>query len=231
MATLRDLGSDPERGAHRGRDAWPSPHRQLGQNLRDLPFTLTYLFDDDGDARLAGMSGIAAGHPGGPGAAARRRRGGLAGREAARGASRCSSTRRRAVRRICRPATGPSRRRRHWWCRCCSRAAHRAGSWWPALNRYRPLDDGYRGFVALVAGTYRRGDRQRAQLPGPAAAGRGARRAGPRQDHVLLQHQPRVPHAADADPGSGRRAARPASRAGRSDAPRSWMSSAATDYA
>ena len=41
-------------------------HRQLGQNLRDLPFTLTYLFDDTGDARLAGTSGIAAGHPAAP---------------------------------------------------------------------------------------------------------------------------------------------------------------------
>ncbi len=30
---------------------------QLEQNLSDLPFTLTYLFDDDGAARLAGRAG------------------------------------------------------------------------------------------------------------------------------------------------------------------------------
>ena len=54
--------------------AWCAPRRrslafadrQLGQNLRDLPFTLTYLFDDSGDARLAGTSGIDAGHPARP---------------------------------------------------------------------------------------------------------------------------------------------------------------------
>ena len=50
--------------------------------------------------------------------------------------------------------------------------------------------------------------RQRPQLPGPAAAGRGAGRAGPGQDHVLLQHQPRVPHPADPDHGAGGGAAR-----------------------
>ena len=62
MATLRDLGSDP--GVTRTEEeSLAFAHRQLGQNLRDLPFTLTYLFDDTGDARLAGTSGIPAGHP------------------------------------------------------------------------------------------------------------------------------------------------------------------------
>ena len=36
---------------------------QLILNRKDLPFTLTYLFDDSGNARLAFSSGIAAGHP------------------------------------------------------------------------------------------------------------------------------------------------------------------------
>ncbi|HXP65774.1 MAG TPA: PAS domain-containing protein, partial [Steroidobacteraceae bacterium] len=36
--------------------------RQLNNNLKDLPFTLTYLFDDQGIARLACGSGIEAGH-------------------------------------------------------------------------------------------------------------------------------------------------------------------------
>ena len=66
-------------------------------------------------------------------------------------------------------------------------------------------------------GIYRRGNRQRPQLPGPAEAGRRTRRARPRQDHVLLQHQPRVPHPADVDPRPRRRAARsgPAARRSR----------------
>jgi PAS domain S-box-containing protein len=37
--------------------------RQLSLNLEDLPFTLTYLFDEQGDARLACSSGVAADHP------------------------------------------------------------------------------------------------------------------------------------------------------------------------
>jgi PAS domain S-box-containing protein len=39
---------------------------QLNLNKKDLPFTLTYLFDEAGDARLASSSGIAAGHPAAP---------------------------------------------------------------------------------------------------------------------------------------------------------------------
>ncbi|HKS41023.1 MAG TPA: ATP-binding protein, partial [Blastocatellia bacterium] len=62
MATLRDLGSDPS-VARTEEESLAFAHRQLGKNPRDLPFTLTYLFDDNGDARLAGMTGISAGHP------------------------------------------------------------------------------------------------------------------------------------------------------------------------
>jgi PAS domain S-box-containing protein len=36
---------------------------QLNLNKKDLPFTLTYLFDDNGVARLASSSGISSGHP------------------------------------------------------------------------------------------------------------------------------------------------------------------------
>jgi PAS domain S-box-containing protein len=36
---------------------------QLNLNKKDLPFTLTYLFDESGNARLASSSGIAADHP------------------------------------------------------------------------------------------------------------------------------------------------------------------------
>src|SRR3954467_8637516 len=50
MATLRHLGSDPS-VIRTEEESLTFAHRQLGQNLRDLPFTLTYLFDETGDAR------------------------------------------------------------------------------------------------------------------------------------------------------------------------------------
>ena len=65
MATLRHLGSDPS-VIRTEEESLAFAHRQLGKNLRDLPFTLTYLFDEGGDARLTGTSGIAAGHPAAP---------------------------------------------------------------------------------------------------------------------------------------------------------------------
>jgi signal transduction histidine kinase len=37
--------------------------RELNRNLKDLPFTLTYLFDEQGDARLACCSGVGSNHP------------------------------------------------------------------------------------------------------------------------------------------------------------------------
>ncbi|HET7665621.1 MAG TPA: response regulator, partial [Mycobacterium sp.] len=66
IATLRDLGSDPS-VVRTEDETLAHVARQLGRNSRDLPFTLTYLFDDrTGEARLAGSSGIAPGHPAAP---------------------------------------------------------------------------------------------------------------------------------------------------------------------
>ncbi|WP_333767305.1 SpoIIE family protein phosphatase [Streptomyces sp. IBSBF 2435] len=61
MATLRDLGSDPS-VVRTEQEMFDFTGRQLKRNRHDLPFTLTYLFDDDG-ATLAAATGIAAGHP------------------------------------------------------------------------------------------------------------------------------------------------------------------------
>ncbi|CPR12830.1 PAS/PAC sensor hybrid histidine kinase [Mycobacterium bohemicum DSM 44277] len=62
LATLRDLGSDPT--AVRTEDQMLAfATRQLGLNKRDLPFALIYLFGPDGDARLGGVSGIESDHP------------------------------------------------------------------------------------------------------------------------------------------------------------------------
>ena len=65
MATLRDLGSDPT-VVRTERQMLDFAADQLAKNPYDLPFTLTYLFGDGGDAQLAGVSGIALGHPAAP---------------------------------------------------------------------------------------------------------------------------------------------------------------------
>ena len=62
----------------------------------------------------------------------------------------------------------------------------------PAVRRRLP------GLPRPARRPRRRRRRQRTGLRGGAAAGRGAGRAGPGQDGLLLQRQPRVPHPADA---------------------------------
>ncbi|WP_426502190.1 SpoIIE family protein phosphatase [Dactylosporangium sp. McL0621] len=64
MATLRDLGSDPS-VVRTEQEMLAFTAEQLMRNGRDLPFTLTYLFDDAG-ARLAAATGFPAGHPAAP---------------------------------------------------------------------------------------------------------------------------------------------------------------------
>ncbi|WP_369830525.1 SpoIIE family protein phosphatase [Mycobacterium sp. 1245111.1] len=65
MATLRDLGSDPS-VVRTEKQMLDFAADQLARNPYDLPFTLTYLFGDDGDAQLAGTSGITPGHVAAP---------------------------------------------------------------------------------------------------------------------------------------------------------------------
>ena len=65
MATLRDLGSDPT-VVRTEQQMLDFVVEQLGHNACDLPFSLIYLFGDDGSARLAGAAGIAAGQPAAP---------------------------------------------------------------------------------------------------------------------------------------------------------------------
>ncbi|HWO61859.1 MAG TPA: GAF domain-containing sensor histidine kinase, partial [Umezawaea sp.] len=62
MATLRDLGSDPS-VVRTEQETLAFAGAQLSRNPRDLPFTSTYLFADDGSARLAHTTGITADHP------------------------------------------------------------------------------------------------------------------------------------------------------------------------
>ncbi|WP_111552315.1 SpoIIE family protein phosphatase [Kitasatospora sp. SolWspMP-SS2h] len=150
MATLRDLGSDP--GAVRTEGEFLAfSAEQLARNPYDLPFTLTYLFDDRGGAELAASSGVPAGHPAapartgpgepGPWPAAAVRRGGavsvpLTGgpfAELPRGAWEEPPREARLV-----PLSGPG--------------GEPSGFLVVGLNRYRPADDAYLDFVDLVAG-------------------------------------------------------------------------------
>ncbi|MEV0676486.1 SpoIIE family protein phosphatase [Actinosynnema sp. NPDC050436] len=150
MATLRDLGSDPS-VVRTDQDTLTFSGRQLDRNRWDLPFTLTYLFHEDGSAHLANATGIAPGHPAGPAVLA-----------ADAGVPWPSATPARGESALV-VLDGPVF------------AGLPNGAWDEpplealvaplqqqgvaphgfivvGLNRYRPLDDGYRGFVELVAG-------------------------------------------------------------------------------
>lgn len=151
MATLRDLGSDPS-VVRTEEEMLAFSGRQLSGNLADLPFTLTYLFEDDGSARLANAAGIGAGHPAAP---AKLPTGGAEGAWP-----------------VAAPALGesalvpldaelftelPTGR----WSAPPTQALvvpllQQGGSPYgflvAGLNQHRPLDDAYRGFVELVAG-------------------------------------------------------------------------------
>ena len=149
MTTLRDLGSDPS-VVRTERQILDFAADQLAGNPYDLPFTLTYLFDDDGDARLAGVSGIMPGHPAAP--------------ETLPGSGP-------SIWPVEKPAQGDSD-----LIELAGRAPDLPTGAWreppaqalvvpllqqggaplgflvAALNRHRRFDDAYRGFVELVAG-------------------------------------------------------------------------------
>ncbi|WP_326547493.1 SpoIIE family protein phosphatase [Mycolicibacterium sp. ND9-15] len=150
MATLRDLGSDPS-VVRTEEEVMAFAERQLGQNLRDLPFTLTYLFDTDGGARLAGSSGIAVGHPVAP------------ARLAAGGQTTWpldGPVRGEAVVVELDDGRYPNLPTGDWHgppiralvVPLQQQGASPSGFLVAALNRYRPFDDAYRGFVTLVSG-------------------------------------------------------------------------------
>lgn len=149
MATLRDLGSDPS-VVRTEAEILAFADRQLDQNRRDLPFTLTYLFDDDGAARLAGSSGIGAGHPIAPSRLTPDGEALWPLVEPAGGESVVVDLR---DDRYAEPPTG------EWQdppthalvVPLQQQGGSPSGFLVAGLNRYRPLDDTYRGFVGLVA--------------------------------------------------------------------------------
>ncbi len=152
MATLRDLGSDPS-VVRTERQMLDFAAGKLGRNLFDLPFTLTYLFGDDGDARLAGVSGIAHGHPAAPETLSLScaSDGSLWPVEkAARGETELIELDGQSL----GLPTGawPAPPDAVLVVPLLQQGSAPLGFLVAALSRYRPLDDGYRGFVELVAG-------------------------------------------------------------------------------
>jgi PAS domain S-box-containing protein len=153
MATLRDLGSDPS-VVRTEQETLDFAGRQLDRNRQDLPFTLTYLFGDDGAAaaRLAGSTGIAAGHPAAPAtlavgdpdpvwpvAALLQGESTLVSLAGARFA-------------VLPPGAWSEPPVQALVAPLAQQGGPPYGFLVAALNRYRPLDEGYRAFVGLVTG-------------------------------------------------------------------------------
>ncbi|MCB0942376.1 MAG: SpoIIE family protein phosphatase [Mycobacterium sp.] len=150
MATLRDLGSDP-RVVRTEEQMLTFAARQLGRNPRDLPFCLIYLFDDDGDARLAALSGVPDGHPAAPPVlrAGRPTVWPLDGRS--RGES--ATVRLDGAAFATLPAGDwPEPPIQALVVPLLQQGGTPLGFLVAGLNRYRPLDEEYRGFITLVAG-------------------------------------------------------------------------------
>ncbi|WP_341716212.1 SpoIIE family protein phosphatase [Micromonospora sp. FIMYZ51] len=151
MATLRDLGSDPS-VVRTEQEMLAFAGRQLARNQRDLPFTLTYLFEEDGPARLAAATGIAAGHPAAPQTLsstdpdARWPAGTLLAGESARVALDEAT--------FAELPTGdwPKPPAEALLVPLLRQGGAPYGFLVAGTNRYRELGDGYRGFIELAAG-------------------------------------------------------------------------------
>ena len=146
MTTLRDLGAEPSLVISEDL-MLAAAARRLAINGRDLPFTLTYLFDADG-ARLAATSGIDPSHPAAPDYIPADGSTVWPVEVPARGDS--------VVVELDGVADLPTGD----WDQPPAQAVvvpllqqggAPSGFLVAGLNRYRPFDDGYRGFVELVA--------------------------------------------------------------------------------
>jgi PAS domain S-box-containing protein len=151
MATLRDLGSDPS-VVRTEEEMLAFVGQQLGRNARDLPFTLTYLFEQDGTARLAACTGLAAGHPAAPARLpADAQDAPWPAAALARGESTVMDLDGASFTAL-PGGPWPEPPARALAVPLLQQGSAPHGFLVAGLNRYRPLDAGYRGFVELVAG-------------------------------------------------------------------------------
>ncbi|GAA3390242.1 SpoIIE family protein phosphatase [Cryptosporangium minutisporangium] len=150
MATLRDLGSDPS-VVRTEKETLTFATQQFAGNLRDLPFTLIYLFTDDGRAELAAASGIAAGHPAAPETLR------IDGSDEVWPAAALSRQEWVLVELDGRAPGGlpggdwPEPPTHALLVPLLQQGSAPHGFLVAALNRYRPYDEGYHGFVELTA--------------------------------------------------------------------------------
>ncbi|MCX4479834.1 SpoIIE family protein phosphatase [Streptomyces cellulosae] len=150
MATLRDLGSDPS-VIRTEQEVLAFADRQLSRNPRDLPFTLTYLFDGD-DARLVGATGVTPGPPLAPPVLP------ASSAEGPWPVAALADGEARLVPLTGAPFDGPPGGGRPeppveaLVVPLLQQGGAPYGFLVAGLNRYRDLDDRYRGFVELAAG-------------------------------------------------------------------------------
>ena len=149
LATLRDLGSDPSVMLAE-EDMLAASATQLGRNQRDLPFTLTYLFDEDGSARLGAASGIAPGHPVAPTVLSDDGSTPWPFGDAVHGRSTVVDLAGDRYADLPRGAW-PDPPQQALIVPLLQQGTSPCGFLVAVLNRYRPFDDGYQGFVELVA--------------------------------------------------------------------------------
>jgi signal transduction histidine kinase/DNA-binding response OmpR family regulator len=151
MATLRDVGAAVS-NVQSEADVLAAASQQLGNDQSSLPFTLMYAFDDAGTAALVGSSGMPAGHPAAPAVLEPGEVTGWPVKQAADGQVVVVDD---LPERFPGLPTGA-------WDQPPLQAlvvplrqqldAPPFGFLVAGLNRYRPLDESYEGFVRLVAG-------------------------------------------------------------------------------
>jgi len=149
MATLRDLGSDPS-VVRTERQMLDFAAHQLTNNPYDLPFTLTYLFGGNSEAQLAGVSGIASGHPAAPEILLGNGLSVWSIEKPARGETELVSIDADSLNLPTGAWQEPPAQA--LVVPLLQQGGEPVGFLVAGLNRYRRLDDGYRGFVELVAG-------------------------------------------------------------------------------
>lgn len=149
MATLRDLGSDPS-VVRTERQMLDHAARQLENNPYDLPFTTTYLFDEHGEAVLAGVSGVAPGHPAAPQILPEGALSAWPIEKLAQGENELIDLDGESM--DLPTGAWPEPPVQALVVPLLQQGGVPVGFLVAGLNRYRKLDDGYRGFVGLVAG-------------------------------------------------------------------------------